>query len=152
MLSCVGSNRPETQRVQGAKRPRAHGEDVADDAADAGGRSLERLDRAGMVVRLDFERNREPVADVDYAGVFLSRAHEDALRSGRKRFEQWPGAFVRAMLAPHDRENSQLGVVRVASEDFPNALVLLWRQAVFVDKFWGDGGFGHFQRFNRESS
>src|SRR5437667_4580014 len=143
MLSCVGSNRPETQRIHCADRPRAHGEDVADDATDAGGRSLERLDRAGMVVRLDFERDREPVADVDDAGVFLARAHEDALRSGRKRFEQWPGAFVRAMLAPHDRENCQLGVVRVAPEDFPDALVFLRRQAVFFDKFGSDGGFGH---------
>ena len=49
---------------QGADR-----EDVAQDAADAGGRALERLDGAGMVVRLDLERARQAVAHVDGAGV-----------------------------------------------------------------------------------
>src|ERR671933_614490 len=38
--------RAEPQRVHHADRPRAHGEDVADDAADARGGTLVRLDEA----------------------------------------------------------------------------------------------------------
>ena len=60
----------EAQRVEDRDRPRADREDVAQDAADAGGRALERLDRARVVVRLDLERAREPVADVDTAPAF----------------------------------------------------------------------------------
>ena len=61
--------RAEAQRVQQRDRPRAHREDVADDAADAGGRALIRLDERRMVVRFDLEDRGEPVADVDGAGV-----------------------------------------------------------------------------------
>src|SRR3954447_19518020 len=43
----------EAQGVEDRDRPRADREDVAQDAADAGGGALERLDRAGVVVRLD---------------------------------------------------------------------------------------------------
>jgi hypothetical protein len=57
----------EAQRVEHGDRPRADREDVAQDAADAGGGALERLDRARVVVRLDLERDRQPVADVDRA-------------------------------------------------------------------------------------
>ena len=61
--------RAEAQRVQQRDRPRAHREDVADDAADAGGRALIRLDERRVVVRLDLEDGAQPVADVDRAGV-----------------------------------------------------------------------------------
>ena len=52
----------EAQRVEHRDRPRADREDVAQDAADAGGRALERLDRARVVVGLDLEGDRQPVA------------------------------------------------------------------------------------------
>ena len=65
--------RSEAQRVQQRDRPRAHREDVADDAADAGRRALIRLDERRVVVRLDLEGGGEAVADVDGAGV-LARA------------------------------------------------------------------------------
>ena len=48
----------EAQRVHQRDRPRAHREDVADDAADAGGRALVRLDRGRVVVALDAHRDR----------------------------------------------------------------------------------------------
>ena len=57
----------EPQRVHQRDRPRAHGEDVADDAADAGRGALVRLDERRMVVRLDLEDGGEAVADVDRA-------------------------------------------------------------------------------------
>src|SRR5205814_2818798 len=98
-LAVIG-NRPEAQRVQRADGPGAHCENVANDPANARGRALKRLDCAGMIVRLDLERNGQAVADVDDAGIFLARADEDALRLGGKGFEERAGAFVGAMLAP----------------------------------------------------
>ena len=71
--------RAEAQRVEQRDRPRAHREDVAQDAADAGGRALEGLDRRGVVVALDLERHGQAVADVDHAGV-LARALQHAPR------------------------------------------------------------------------
>ena len=65
--------RAEAERIHHRDGPRAHGEDVAQDAADAGGRALERLDEAGVIVRFDLERDGPAVADVDDAGV-LARA------------------------------------------------------------------------------
>src|SRR4029079_3870070 len=53
--------RTEVQRVEHGDGPRAHGEHVAEDAADPGGRALEGLDGAGMVVRLDLHYHRQPI-------------------------------------------------------------------------------------------
>ena len=46
------------------------------------------------------------------------------------------------MLAPHHREDAELGEVRLAAEDLLDALEFLRREAVFRDKFGRDGGFG----------
>ncbi len=73
----------ETEPVEERDRPRAHGDDVAEDAADPGRGPLERLDRGRMVVALDLERDRFALAEVDDAGV-LARPLEDARRGGRK--------------------------------------------------------------------
>ena len=51
--------RAEAQRVQRRDRPRAHGEDVAQDAADAGRRALIGLDEGGVVVALHLEDDGE---------------------------------------------------------------------------------------------
>ena len=73
-----GVGAAEAQRVHDGDRAGAHGEDVADDAADPGGRALVRLDVARVVVRLDLEGDRVAVADVDDAGV-LADADEQRL-------------------------------------------------------------------------
>ena len=57
-LRMVG--RAEAQRVQRRDRPRAHGEDVAQDAADAGRRALVGLDEGGVVVALHLEDDAAP--------------------------------------------------------------------------------------------
>ena len=106
----------EPERVEHRDRPRAHREDVAQDAADAGRGALVRLDGARVVVRLDLERDREPVPDRDDAGV-LARPGDDALAGGRQRPEQRLRALVRAVLAPHDAEHRQLEVVRVTATE-----------------------------------
>ncbi len=73
--------RPEPQRIHDRDRAGAHGQNVADDAADAGGRTLVRLDIGGMVMRFDLEGDRPSVADIDHAGVL---AHAD-----EQRFTRW---------------------------------------------------------------
>ena len=45
----------EAQRIHHRDGTRAHGEDVAQNAADAGRRALERLDVTRMIVRFDLE-------------------------------------------------------------------------------------------------
>jgi hypothetical protein len=61
--------RAEAQRVHRRDGPRAHGEDIAQDAADAGGRALVGLDVGGVVVALHLEDDAIAVADIDDAGV-----------------------------------------------------------------------------------
>ena len=69
--------RPEPQRVHQGDGAGAHREDVAEDAADAGGRALVGLDGRRVVVALDADGGGDAVADVDHAGV-LARADEHA--------------------------------------------------------------------------
>ena len=84
--------RAEPQRVAQRDRPRAHREDVAQDAAHARGRALVGLDGRGVVVALDLERDGEAVADVDHAGV-LTRALQHA------RAVAWAGGAARGASA-----------------------------------------------------
>src|SRR5207253_1550789 len=67
-------DRTETKGVQARDGARAHGQDIADDAADSGRRALVRLDRRWVVVRLDLHGHADPVADVDDAGVLQALA------------------------------------------------------------------------------
>src|SRR5262249_4438601 len=126
--------RAEAQRVQQRDRTRAHREDVADDAADARGRPLIRLDEGWMVVRLDFEDRRQAVADRDCARVLAGTLqHSRALR--RQLLEVDPGALVAAVLRPHDREDAQLRNRGFAVERRDDAVVLLARQSVAFQDF-----------------
>ncbi len=59
----------ETKAVEQGDRPCPHRDDVAQDPADAGRRTLERLDGGRMVVRLDLEGDRLAVAEIDHSGV-----------------------------------------------------------------------------------
>ncbi len=68
----------EAEPVEQRDRARTHGDDVAQDPADARRRALEWLDGGRVVVRLRFERNGNAVAEVDHAGV-LARPLEHAL-------------------------------------------------------------------------
>ena len=76
----------EAERVQVGDRPRAHGEDIAQDAAHAGRSPLIGLDEGRVVVALDLEDHRLAVADDDDAGVLAWPA--DHLRpAGRQLLE-----------------------------------------------------------------
>jgi hypothetical protein len=50
----------EAQRVHGRDGPCAHGEDIAQDAADAGRRALVGLDVGGVVVAFHLEDDASP--------------------------------------------------------------------------------------------
>ena len=78
--------RAEAQHVEAGDRPRPHREHVAQDAADPGGGALVGLDEGGVVVALHLEHDREPVADVDDAGI-LARPL-DHVRTRRRQAAQ----------------------------------------------------------------
>ena len=118
----------EAEAVEERDRARAHGDDVAQDAADARRGALEGLDRRGMVVALDLEGDRLPVAEVDHARV-LARALQHARALGGQAPEQERRVLVAAVLRPEEREDAQLEVVRRAPEQRLDTVVLAVRQA-----------------------
>ena len=138
VFGCLGS--PKRQRVEAGDRPRAHGEDVAQDAADPGRRALIGLDVARVVVALHLEHDGEPVADVDHAGI-LARALDHPRRLGRQAAQMHLGGLVRAVLVPHRREDAELGDGRLAADQLENALVFVGLEAVLGDQLGGDFGF-----------
>jgi hypothetical protein len=89
----------ETEPVHQRDRPGTHRDHVAQDPADPGRRPLERLDRGGVVVALDLERDRLAVAEVEHAGV-LAGALQHALALGREPLQQQRRMFVAAVLRP----------------------------------------------------
>jgi hypothetical protein len=80
-----------------------------------------------VVVRLDLERDREPVTDVDDAGV-LAGALQDALAARREAAEERGRVLVAAVLRPEDGEDGELEVVRRSLEQLLNAPELPVRQ------------------------
>src|SRR5206468_10767620 len=96
-----------------------------------------RLYERGVIVALDLEHHSVAVADVDDAGIF-ARTADYARPGGRQGLEPDLRRFVRAVLAPHRRENAELGHVRRMSEDRDGALELLLRQPEFASEGGGD--------------
>jgi hypothetical protein len=76
-----------------------------------------------VVVRLDLERDRLAVAEVDHAGV-LARALEHAVARGRQPLQQEGRVLVAAVLRPEQREDRELEVVRLAPEQLPDTVEL----------------------------
>jgi hypothetical protein len=66
---CVICDGPEAQGIHHRDRPCPHGENVAENSADAGGRALKRFDERWMIVRFDLEGAGPAVANVDDARV-----------------------------------------------------------------------------------
>ena len=65
--------RAETQRIQIGNRPRAHGEDIAQNAAHPRRRAIIGFDVRWVVVAFHFENRGQPLTDVNHAGI-LARA------------------------------------------------------------------------------
>ena len=119
--------RAEAQRIHDGHRARAHGEDVAQDAAHPGRRALKRLNVAGVVVRFDLEHAGPAVAHPHHAGV-LARPLQNVGTLGGQALEQPAAGFVGAVLAPHHPEHAQLGEVGFAAEQLAYARVLVFGQ------------------------
>ena len=100
----------EAQPVEQRDGARAHGDDVAKDPADSRRGALKRLDRRGVVVALDLERDREAVAEVEDTRV-LARPLQHALPLARQPLQQERRVLVAAVLRPEEREDRELEVV-----------------------------------------
>ena len=135
----LGVGGAEAQGVQERDGAGAHGEDVSDDAADAGCRALEGLDGRGVVVRLDLEDDGEAAAHVDDAGVLGAGGHEDAGGIAREQAKEGPRVLVGAVLAPEGAEEAELEAVRLPVEAVDDALVLLRTEGDLPEGFRVDG-------------
>ena len=109
-------NRPKPQRVHHRHRPRAHGENVAQNSADARGRSLKWFDKRRMIVRLDFERAGPAVADVNDAGILARPLHHQLAARGQT-LQVNARRFIGAVLAPHHAEDAKFGPRGFASAE-----------------------------------
>ena len=139
---CVDADRPKAQRIHHRHRPRAHGENVAQNAADAGGRALKRLDERRMIVRLDLESAGPAVADVDDAGI-LARALHHQLAARRQPLQVHARRLVGAVLAPHHAEDAEFGERGFASaEQLFDFFVFVGREAVLPDDLGSNGRSG----------
>lgn len=138
--------RAEPKLVHHRDGPRAHRHDVADDAADTGGRALVRLDVGGMVVRFHLEGDRPAVADVDDARVLADpgqHAGAHLVGGGLAEVAQVHlGRLVRAVLAPHHRVHRQFGVGGATPQDLANALVFVVFEAQLAERLRLVGGGG----------
>jgi hypothetical protein len=76
-----------------------------------------------VVVALDLEGDRLAIAEVDDARV-LTRPLEDARAARREALEERRRVLVGAVLGPQQREDGELEVVRLATEQRLDALVL----------------------------
>ncbi len=94
-LRMVGSS--EAQRIGIGHRPRAHGEDIAQNAADACRSTLIGLDVARVVVTLHLEDCRLTITDIDHARI-LARTADHPRRFGRQLLQMQARALVAAML------------------------------------------------------
>jgi hypothetical protein len=104
----------EAEPIEEGDRARAHRDDVAKDPADSRRGALEGLDRRRVIVALHLERDREPVAEIEDAGV-LAGPLQDALAPARQPPEEERGVLVAAVLRPEKGEDDELEVVRLAA-------------------------------------
>ncbi len=79
-------------------------------------------------MRLDFEGDREAVADIDGTRV-LAGADEHVRPFGREATQQLLGVLVGAVLRPHQREHRELDFTGFAAEAGDDQVVLVVGQA-----------------------
>ena len=137
--SCRIVHAAETQRIHHRDGTRAHGKDVAQDAADPGGRALQGLDEAGVIVRFDLEGDDVTVANIDDAGV-LARALHHQLAARGQLLQMNARALVGAVLAPHHGEDAEFGVGGLAAEDTDHLVIFAGRELMLGDDFRGKSG------------
>jgi hypothetical protein len=72
-----------------------------------------------VVVRLDLERDRDALAEVEDARV-LTGPLEDTLSFRGQALQQRRRVLVAAVLGPQKREDGELEMVRLAAEELPD--------------------------------
>ena len=132
--------RAEVQRVHQGDGSGPHGEDVAQDAADAGGRPLIGLDGRGVVVALHLHGDPQTVPDVHYPGV-LPRALQHLGRPGGEQLQQRLGILVGAVFGPQHREDAQLGIAGGPPHYPLDAVELLLAEPEALGQFYIYGRF-----------
>src|SRR6266567_9119134 len=80
-----------------------------------------------MVVALDLERDPEPLADVDHAGVFAGPL-QDTLARGGQPLEERRRMLVATVLGPKQREDRELEVIWLPAEQVTDPVKLAVRQ------------------------
>ena len=132
----------EGQRIHRSDRPCAHGEDIAQDAADAGGSPLVGFDIGRVVVAFHLKDDSLTVADIDDACVFTGAADDLRASSGQGAQPLLRG-LVGTMLVPHGRKDAQFGKIRRASDDRQDAFVLVRLKPVCGNQVWRDNRILH---------
>ena len=127
-------------------RAGAHGDDVADNAADAGCGALVGLHERRRVVGLDLERHGPAVAQVGDAGVFAD-AHEHVLlhflgHLVAELAQVVLRGLVGAVLAPHHRVHGEFRAGGAAAQDLDDLVELVLLQAQFGPGEFGVRGLG----------
>src|SRR5436189_3193154 len=136
-------DRAEAERIHYCQRSSAHGEDVAQNAANARGSSLKWLNVGRMIVRLNFEGTRPAIADVDDAGV-LSRSLDNPAAPRWQTFQVDARGFVRAVLAPHYAEDSQFGERQLTAKELQDLLVFIRCDSVIFQQLGCDLAGGRY--------
>ena len=122
-------NWPKPQRIHHRNRPRPHCKNIPQNSAHSRSRALKRLYKTRMVMRLNLENRHHPVADIHHARIFPRPLHH--VRPARRQpLQMHARRFIRAVLAPHHAENSQLRKRRIAPQYFLRARVFFRREAV----------------------
>jgi hypothetical protein len=142
-LRMVG--RAEAQKVERRDWPCAHGEDVAQNAANPGRRALIGLDEGGMVVALHLEYADVAVANVDHARV-LARPVNNVRAFGRQLAQMKARRLVRAMLVPHRRDDAELGEGRGPADQRDEPRIFVRLEAMRDGERFVHLGFGFAQR------
>ena len=132
----------EAQGVEQRDGAGAHREDVADDAADAGGGALEGLHGGGVVVGLDLEDDGEAAAHVDDAGVLGAGGDEHAGGVAGEEAEEGAGVLVGAVLAPERAEEAELQRVGLPVQAVDDGVVLLGAEGDLPEGTSGLDGHG----------
>jgi hypothetical protein len=93
-----------------------------------------------VVVRLDLERDRDALAEIDHPRV-LARALKDALALRRQPLQQRRRVLVAAVLRPEQGEDGQLEVVRLPLEQPADPVELaVGEPERAVERLGGDSG------------
>src|ERR671910_2305579 len=104
-----------------------------------------------MVVALDLEADRLPVAEVDHAGV-LTRALQHAFSFRGKPFQQEGRMLVAAVLRPEQREDRQLEMVRLALQQLDDALQFpVGQSQLSMDRCAVEGLLGDLRQVSQSS-